>query len=62
MQNYLQFFKRLKDLKDDKELQDFCRDQNGFNDNQIKIKNNNILHKFKHQKVKDDDKKQQKNL
>ena len=57
MQNYLQFFKRLKDLKDDKELQEFCRDQNGFNDNQIKIKNNNILHKFKHQKVKDDDKK-----
>lgn len=57
MQNYLQFFKRLKDLKDDKELQEFCIDQNGFNDNQIKIKNNNILHKFKHQKVKDDDKK-----
>ena len=57
MQNYLQFFKRLKDLKDDKELQEFCRDQNGFNDNQIKIKNNNILHKFKHQKVKDNDKK-----
>ena len=57
MQNYLQFFKRLKDLKDDKELQKFCIDQNGFNDNQIKIKNNNILHKFKHQKVKDDDKK-----
>ena len=56
MQNYLQFFKRLKDLKDDKELQEFCIDQNGFNDNQIKIKNN-ILHKFKHQKVKDDDKK-----
>ena len=57
MQNYLQFFKRLKDLKDDKELQEFCIDQNGFNDNQIKIKNNNILHKFQHQKVKDDDKK-----
>ena len=57
MQNYLQFFKRLKDLKDDKELQEFCIDQNGFNDNQIKIKNNNILHKFKHQKVKDDDEK-----
>ncbi len=57
MQNYLQFFKRLKDLKDDKELQEFCIDQNGFNDNQIKIKNNNILYKFKHQKVKDDDKK-----
>ena len=56
MQNYLQFFKRLKDLKDDKELQDFCIDQNGFNDNQIKIKNN-TLHKFKHQKVKDNDKK-----
>lgn len=56
MQNYLQFFKRLKDLKDDKELQEFCIDQNGFNDNQIKIKNN-ILHKFKHQKVKDNDKK-----
>ena len=56
MQNYLQFFKRLKDLKDDKELQEFCIDQNGFNDNQIKIKNN-TLHKFKHQKVKDDDKK-----
>lgn len=56
MQNYLQFFKRLKDLKDDKELQEFCIDQNGFNDNQIKIKNN-TLHKFKHQKVKDNDKK-----
>ena len=56
MQNYLQFFKRLKDLKNDKELQEFCRDQNGFNDNQIKIKNN-TLHKFKHQKVKDNDKK-----
>ena len=56
MQNYLQFFKRLKDLKDDKELQKFCIDQNGFNDNQIKIKNN-TLHKFKHQKVKDNDKK-----
>ena len=51
MQNYLQFFKRLKDLKDDKELQEFCIDQNGFNDNQIKIKNN-TLHKFKHQKEK----------
>ena len=56
MQNYLQFFKRLKDLKDDEELQKFCIDQNGFNDNQIKIKNN-TLHKFKHQKVKDNDKK-----
>ena len=56
MQNYLQFFKRLKDLKNDKELQEFCIDQNGFNDNQIKIKNN-TLHKFKHQKVKDNDKK-----
>ena len=56
MQNYLQFFKRLKDLKDDEELQKFCIDQNGFNDNQIKIKNN-TLYKFKHQKVKDDDKK-----
>lgn len=56
MQNYLQFFKRLKDLNDDKELQEFCIDQNGFNDNQIKIKNN-TLHKFKHQKVKDNDKK-----
>lgn len=56
MQNYLQFFKRLKDLKDDRELQEFCIDQNGFNDNQIKIKNN-TLHKFKHQKVKDNDKK-----
>ena len=56
MQNYLQFFKRLKDLKDDKELQEFCIDQNGFNDNQIKIKNN-TLNKFKHQKVKDNDKK-----
>ena len=56
MQNYLQFFKRLKDLKDDKKLQEFCIDQNGFNDNQIKIKNN-TLHKFKHQKVKDNDKK-----
>ena len=58
MQNYLQFFKRLKDLKDDKELQEFCIDQNGFNDNQIVIeKNNNILHKFKTSKIKDDDKK-----
>ena len=56
MQNYLQFFKRLKDLKNDEELQKFCIDQNGFNDNQIKIKNN-TLHKFKHQKVKDNDKK-----
>ena len=56
MQNYLQFFKRLKDLKDDEKLQEFCIDQNGFNDNQIKIKNN-TLHKFKHQKVKDNDKK-----
>lgn len=58
MQNYLQFFKRLKDLKDDKELQEFCIDQTGFNDNQIVIeKNNNILHKFKTSKIKDDDKK-----
>ena len=58
MQNYIQFFIRLKDLKDDKELQEFCIDQTGFNDNQIVIeKNNNILHKFKTSKIKDDDKK-----
>ena len=58
MQNYIQFFIRLKDLKDDKELQKFCIDQTGFNDNQIVIeKNNNILHKFKTSKIKDDDKK-----
>ena len=58
MQNYIQFFIRLKDLKNDNELQEFCIDQTGFNDNQIVIeKNNNILHKFKTSKIKDDDKK-----
>lgn len=55
MQNYIQFFIKLKDLKDDKELQDFCIDQNGFNDNQITITQNaNVLHNFKTSKIKDD--------
>lgn len=55
MQNYIQFFIKLKDLKDDKELQEFCIDQNGFNDNQITITQNaNILHNFKTSKIKDD--------
>lgn len=55
MQNYIQFFIKLKDLKDDKELQEFCIDQNGFNDNQITITQNaNVLHNFKTSKIKDD--------
>ncbi len=57
MQNYIQFFIKLKDLKDDKELQEFCIDQNGFNDNQITIvENNNILHDFKTAEIKEGDK------
>lgn len=55
MRNYIQFFIKLKDLKDDKELQEFCIDQNGFNDNQITITQNaNVLHNFKTSKIKDD--------